>query len=67
MYGKGREDEYRRIVKRNNGEKMKKTKLCPTDLTWEEKNPSCYLFNNNAFIKLKKTIEKIKKERMEKK
>ena len=37
-------------------------KPCPTDLTWEEKNPSSYLFNNKALVKLRKTLKKIKKE-----
>ncbi|GAH69451.1 unnamed protein product [marine sediment metagenome] len=40
--------------------KTKNAKLCPTDLTWEEKNPSHYRFNNGALIKLEKTIEEIK-------
>ena len=43
--------------------KTKNAKLCPTDLTWEERNPSHYRFNNSAFIKLKKTIEEIKNEK----
>lgn len=38
---------------------LKNSKSCPTVLNWEEKNPSSYLFNNYAFTRLKKTIEKI--------
>ena len=42
--------------------KIMSRKPCPTDLTWEEKNPSSYLFNNKALVKLRKTLKKIKKE-----
>jgi len=35
--------------------------LCPTDLTWEEENPSHYLFNKDSLVKLKKTIKEIRK------
>ena len=38
---------------------LKNSKSCPTVLNWKEKNPSSYLFNNYAFTRLKKTIEKI--------
>lgn len=38
---------------------LKNSKSCPTALNWEEKNPSSYLFDNHAFTRLKKTIEKI--------
>ena len=33
---------------------------CLTELNWEEKNPTTYLFNNSSYIKLQKTIEKVK-------
>ena len=34
---------------------------CPTDLTWEEENPSHYLFNKDTLVELKKTIKEIRK------
>ena len=39
----------------------------PTKLTWEEENPSSYLFDGKAFNKLKRTIRKIKEERLRRK
>jgi hypothetical protein len=34
----------------------------PTDLTWEERNPSSYLFNVEVLTKLRQAIEKFRKE-----
>jgi len=39
----------------------------PTKLTWEEENPSSYLFDGKAFNKLRRTIKKIKEERLRRK
>lgn len=39
---------------------FKSAKPCVTDLTWEEKNPSSYLFNVEVLTKLQQAIEKFK-------
>ena len=41
---------------------FKTKKPCPTDLTWEERNPSSYLFDVEILAKLQRTIEKARKE-----
>lgn len=40
---------------------FKSLKSCPTDLTWEEQNPSSYLFNGEVLTKLQQAIERAKK------
>lgn len=44
---------------------FKGIKPCPTDLTWEEQNPSSYLFDVESLTKLEQAIEKYKKEKSE--
>jgi len=40
---------------------FKTVKPCPTDLTWEEQNPSSYLLNVEVLTKLQQAIKKAKK------
>ena len=47
--------------------KSKFTKLGPTELTWDEQNPSSYLFNSEVYFELRKTIEREKEKKNEKK
>lgn len=42
----------------------KKRKRCPTDLTWEEENPTFYLFNKQRLEDLKVALKNFK-ERIE--
>jgi hypothetical protein len=37
----------------------------PTDLTWEEQNPSSYLFNVEVLTKLQKAIKEFEKQQSE--
>jgi hypothetical protein len=44
--------------------RYKTAKPCPTDLTWEERNSSSYLFNVEVLTKLQQTIKKSRGEEM---
>ena len=41
---------------------LKTEKPSPTDLTWEEQNPSSYLFNVEALTNLQKAFEEFREE-----
>ena len=40
---------------------------CPTDLTWEEKNPASYRFNTKSLGKLKATLKREEEKMSEEK
>lgn len=42
---------------------FKNVKPCPTDLTWEERNPFSYLLDVEAINEIEQAIEKYKKEK----
>ncbi len=41
---------------------VKTDKPGPTDLTWEDKNPSSYLLSTGVQTKLDQTLKKVKEE-----